>query len=172
MRYYIGMKNELNIIAHNIRSAHNVGALLRTADGLGINHIYFTGYTPYPKHDNDSRLPHLSDKIEKQINKTALGAQKSVQWSYEEDIITVLADLKSNDFLLAGLEQTEYSFSLPGFKTPEKLAILLGSEVTGIDSEILKLMDMCLEIPMVGKKESYNVVEAATMAMYQCKLAY
>jgi 23S rRNA (guanosine2251-2'-O)-methyltransferase len=160
----------LVIIAHNIRSAHNVGALLRTAEGLGVTKVYFTGYTPYPRHDNDERLPHLAEKMTQQINKTALGAQNSLAWERIEDIQELLAALRKKGFQLAGLEQASNSVSLINFKPPAKLALLLGSEVTGVDNELLEKLDFCLEIPMRGEKESYNVVEAATMAMYQCLL--
>lgn len=164
------MKNELHIIAHDIRSIHNVGSLFRTCDGLGINHVYLTGYTPYPRILEDRRLPHIVEKLDKYIDKTALGAQHSVKWTHHEDILEVIKKLKEDGFTVAGLEQTGYSLSLPGFKPPSKLAILLGSEVTGIDDQLLKELDLCLEIPMVGQKESFNVVEAATMAMYHCTL--
>ncbi len=162
------MSNSLIIIAHNIRSAHNVGALLRTADGLGVTKLYFTGYTPYPKQSNDQRLPHIAEKMTQQINKTALGAQDSLVWERIEDIQVVLTHLRKNGFQVAGLEQTNDSISLQNFKPHPQLAVVLGSEVTGIDKELLSSVDYCLEIPMVGSKESFNVVEAATMVMYQC----
>lgn len=164
------MKPELTIIAHDIRSIHNVGSLLRTSDGLGVSHIYFTGYTPYPQQEKDSRLPHLAEKINQQIHKTALGAEKTVPWTHNEDIHAVIVTLKSEGFSIVGLEQAPNSVPLPEFVAPSRLAILIGSEVTGIEKELLKKLDYCLEIPMVGKKESFNVVEATTMAIYHCQL--
>lgn len=164
------MLNELVVIAHNIRSTHNVGSLLRTAEGLGVTKVYMSGYTPYPKIINDPRLPHISSKLDQQINKTALNAQKSLSWEYFESIEPVLNQLKNEGYLLSGLEQTANSKSLPDFRPPEKLAVVLGSEVDGLDPSIISLLDYCLEIPMVGKKESFNVVEAATMLMYHCLL--
>lgn len=165
------MPVSLIVIAHNIRSAHNVGSLLRTADGLGVKKVYFTGYTPYPRHPADERLPHLAGKTTKQIDKTALGAQNSVDWEYIEDVRKVIKDLREDSYTIAGLEQAPGSISLPRFKPPARLALLLGSEVTGIDDDLLPLVDYCLEIPMAGTKESFNVVEAATMAIYQCLAA-
>lgn len=162
------MPISLVLIAHNIRSTHNIGSLLRTADGLGVEKIYFSGYTPYPKYEHDERLPHIANKIHNQISKTALGAEDSVAWEHFEDITNVLKALKDQDYEIAGLEQTKTSVQLPDFKPPQKLAILLGSEVTGIDHELITQMDYCLEIPMIGTKESFNVVEASTMAMYHC----
>jgi 23S rRNA (guanosine2251-2'-O)-methyltransferase len=77
---------EVVLIVHNVRSTHNVGSLLRSADGFGISHVYLTGYTPYPKKDNDERLPHIADKLQRQINKTALGADKNIAWSQSDEI--------------------------------------------------------------------------------------
>ena len=70
---------DIRLIVHDVRSTHNVGSLLRTADGLGVRHVYFTGYTPYPVKENDTRLPHISTKLTKDIHKTALGAEQTVQ---------------------------------------------------------------------------------------------
>ncbi len=156
----------LIIVAHNIRSVHNVGALLRTADGLGIAQVYLTGYTPYPLMSPDSRLPHLAAKINKQINKTALGAEQTDMWQYNEDVAVVIKRLAHDGYVIAGLEQSENSQSLTSYKIPEKLVVILGSEVSGIDPMVLEKLDIVLEIPMLGTKESFNVVEAATMAMY------
>lgn len=163
------MPGSLVLIAHNIRSAHNVGALLRTCEGLGVEKLYLTGYTPYPVAPDDSRLPHIARKLDKQISKISLGAEKTMRWEYSEDIIEVLGNLKKDGFSIAGLEQHKESTPLSSFRSPEKLAILLGSEVTGIKHELLKMTDLILEIPMAGRKESFNVVEAAAMAMYHCK---
>lgn len=162
------MKPKLAIIAHNIRSTHNVGSLLRTSDGLGVSEIYFTGYTPYPAKINDSRLPHISGKLTQQIHKTALGAENSVIWHQSDDVVTVIEGLRDQGYAIVGLEQAQDSVSLQDFKCPEKLALLIGSEVTGIDKELFQHLDLCVEIPMVGKKESFNVIEATTMALYQC----
>ncbi len=162
------MSKQLVIIAHNIRSTHNVGSLLRTADGLGVDHIYLTGYTPYPLVAHDERLPHISQKLTDQIHKTALGAEMSVPWSHYETAEEAIDLLRIDNYSVAGLEQTPESISLPTFHAPDRLAIVLGSEVSGIDLSLLQLVDYTLEIPMTGTKESFNVVEAATMALYHC----
>lgn len=93
----------LVLIAHNLRSAHNVGSLLRTADGLGLQAVYLTGYTPYPLSPNDVRLPHLGQKIEKQIAKTALGAEKTRIWKHETDIIPLIERLRGDGYQMAAL---------------------------------------------------------------------
>lgn len=156
------------LVAHNLRSTHNVGSLLRTADGLGVQQVYLTGYTPYPLQPKDDRLPHLAHKIDKQITKTALGAEKSVVWKQSAEVESVIEQLKQDGFAIVALEQTEHSVRLPDFQPPHKLALIVGREVEGIESELLSLCDQAVEIPMLGQKESYNVVQAAAMALYHC----
>ncbi len=158
------------LIAHNLRSAHNVGSLLRTAEGLGVETVYLTGYTPYPKMDKDTRLPHLAAKIDKQIAKTALDAEKSIGWRHEDEIEPLIAKLKQHGFVVAALEQASGSVKLPDYIAPDKIAIVVGREVEGIEPGVLRLCDKVLEIPMFGKKESFNVVQAAAMALYQFRL--
>jgi 23S rRNA (guanosine2251-2'-O)-methyltransferase len=160
---------EIIIIAHDIRSTHNVGSLLRTAEGLGVQTVYFTGYTPYPLHDGDQRLPHLAQKVHKQIQKTALGAETLVDWHYNEDVTAVIKELKATDYHMVALEQSPDSVKLPDFQPPEKMTILLGREVEGLSPELLALCAATIEIPMFGQKESFNVVQAAAMAVYHCR---
>lgn len=159
------------LIAHNLRSSHNVGSLLRTAEGLGAAKVWLTGYSPYPLSGKDNRLPHLARKTDGQIAKTALGAEKMVPWGYTEDIKPLLESLKDDGFKIAGLEQAPGSTKLPGFKPPAKLALLVGREVEGLEPEILKMCDLVLEIPMQGRKESFNVAQAAAMALYHLRFA-
>lgn len=161
---------EIIVIFHNIRSAHNVGSLLRTSDGFGVEHVYFTGYTPYPKMGNDARLPHIANKLSNKIHKTALGAEDSVKWSKAADISKLLKQLKAKGYIIIGLEQTESSVTLKSFSPPAKSVLLLGSEVEGITKELLKECDTYLEIPMYGSKESFNVVQAAAIALYHLRV--
>lgn len=161
---------QIIVIAHNLRSTHNVGSLLRTAEGLGATRVYLTGYTPYPMQENDSRLPHEVAKLHKQIQKTALGAETSQAWSHADDIFAVFTELRSDGFVIAALEQTETSVSLPNFKPSQKIAIVLGREAEGVEASILAACDIAIEIPMAGQKESFNVVQAAAMALYHCAL--
>ncbi len=162
---------EIVLIAHNLRSCHNVGSLLRTADGLGIKKVYLTGYTPYPQHPNDTRLPHLSTKISKQISKTALGAEVMVPWQHHDGITNLLVGLKANGFTIAAIEQSHHAVSLPEYAPPGKIALLVGREVEGVEQAVLALCDKILEIPMFGTKESFNVVQAAAMAMFHCRFS-
>jgi 23S rRNA (guanosine2251-2'-O)-methyltransferase len=157
------------LIAHNIRSCHNVGSFLRTADGLGIEEVIFTGYTPYPHTNNDERLPHISMKLNRQIHKSALGAETTQNWNYSLDIFDAIKKLKSRGYTVAALEQSEYSTLLPSYNPPEKIALIVGREVEGIEDEVLEMSDLIIEIPMAGEKESFNVSQAAAIALYHCK---
>jgi tRNA G18 (ribose-2'-O)-methylase SpoU len=157
------------LIAHNLRSIHNVGSLLRTAEGLGITKVILSGYTPHPAYVNDRRLPHEAAKLTKQIHKTALGAEETQAWAYHHEILPILAKLKREGYTIAALEQTDDSKELPSYHPPEKLAIVLGREVEGVEPDVLGACDIALEIPMYGSKESYNVVQAAAMALYHCR---
>lgn len=163
------MSRSIIVIAHDLRSTHNVGSLLRTAEGLGVKHVYLTGYTPYPHQKADTRLPHEAAKIHRAIQKTALGAESSQAWSREDDLDVLLARLKGEGYLLAALEQADNAVRLPDWQPTDKVAILLGREVEGIEPEILKKMDITLEIPMYGTKESFNVVQAAAMSLYHLR---
>ena len=159
----------LLLIAHNVRSAHNVGSLLRTADGLGVQTVFLTGYTPYPVEANDKRLPHIAEKVERQIHKTALGAEKTVGWKHEEDIFGLIDKLKRDGFKIAALEQADGSVKLPSFTPTDSIALIVGREVEGIETDIVKQADIILEIPMLGQKESLNVASAAAIALYHLR---
>ena len=160
---------QIVLIAHNLRSTHNAGSLLRTAEGLGVQKVILSGYTPHPMHENDRRLPHEAGKIGRAINKTALGAEDMVKWEHHADILPVIKKLQKSGYTVAALEQTEDSRELPGYHPPDKIALVVGREVEGIDPDVLDACDMTLEIPMFGKKESFNVVQAAAMALYHCR---
>jgi len=165
---------EIVVIAHNIRSTHNVGAIFRTAEGFGVNHIILSGYTPYPhlgrgnNTQRDPRLPHIAEKLHKQIHKTALGAEDIVPFTQQD--IPDVQRLRNQGFVILGLEQTPDSILLPDYTAPEKIALILGEEVHGIPADVLSECDACVEIPMRGKKESFNVSVAAGIALYSLSL--
>lgn len=156
---------DIIVIAHNIRSTHNVGAIFRTSEGFGVSKLILSGYTPYPSIRNDTRLPHIADKLTKQISKTALGAETIVPFEYLEELS--LPSLKSEGYRIVALEQDNRSISLKNYTPPEKIALLIGEEVHGITQELLEQCEDILEIPMVGKKESFNVSVATGIALYQ-----
>ncbi len=155
---------EIIVIAHNIRSAHNVGSIFCTAEGFGVQKIVLSGYTPYPKIENDTRLPHIADKLTAQIHKTALGAETIVPFTYLETLDLGMLDLAG--YRLIALEQDVRSITLRAYDPPEKIALLLGEEVHGITPELLTQVDEIIEIPMHGEKESFNVSVATGIALY------
>ena len=153
------------LVVHNVRSAHNVGSMLRTADGLGITRVYLTGYSPYPSLKNDARLPHVAARTHHQISKTALGAEKTTKWSHRQNIEQLLGKLKNEAYEVIALEQTQGATELRKFKPTSDIA-LIGSEVGGLPPVVLDLCDKDVHIPMCGKKESFNVAVAAAIALY------
>lgn len=156
---------EIIVIAHNIRSTHNVGSLFRTCEGFGVQKIFLTGYTPYPwTEKTDPRLPHIAEKLTHQIHKTALGAEILVPFIHQET--PDLETLKKQGYRIVALEQTKSSIDIRRYNIPYKIALLLGEEVSGIESELLQLCDDVVEIPMSGAKESFNVSVAAGIALY------
>ncbi|HUP26296.1 MAG TPA: TrmH family RNA methyltransferase [Candidatus Limnocylindrales bacterium] len=165
------MSRRVALIVHNVRSCHNVGSLLRTAEGLGLEMVYLTGYTPYPLIGSDERLPHIALKSHRQIEKTALGAELTLPWRHRHEILTAIAELRQAGFVVAGLEQTAQSINLTTWVPPQRVAIIVGRETFGMEPETLQLCDTVVEIPMRGRKESFNVVQAAAMALYHCVFA-
>ncbi|NTW61485.1 RNA methyltransferase [Candidatus Saccharibacteria bacterium] len=155
---------EIIVIAHNIRSTHNIGSIFRTCEGFGVSKIIISGYSPYPKISNDKRLPHISEKLTLQIHKTALGAETIVPFEYQE--IPDLSSLRQQDYRIVGLEQDSTSVMIDRYQRPPKVALLLGEEVHGITDDMRQSCDDLIEIPMHGKKESFNVSVAAGIALY------
>ncbi|MCX6728543.1 MAG: TrmH family RNA methyltransferase [Candidatus Saccharibacteria bacterium] len=155
---------EIVVIAYNIRSTHNIGSIFRTCEGFGVSKIIISGYSPYPKLPNDKRLPHLVEKLTGQIHKSALGAEAMVPFEYTERVD--FASLKESGFTIVGLEQDAHSVLINKFKCPQKIALILGEEVHGLTKDIRESCDLLLEIPMHGKKESFNVSVATGIALY------
>ena len=160
---------KIALIVHNVRSAHNVGSILRSADGFGIDRVFLTGYTPYPHADNDVRLPHIAKRASSKIAKTALGAEESVKWKYCSDIKALLRQLRNQGFIIAALEQTAESANLADFQPRQPTALIVGSEVGGIYKNILLAADSKVSIPMLGAKDSFNVAVAAAVALYHLR---
>ena len=155
---------EIIVIAHNIRSTHNIGSIFRTCEGFGVSKIIISGYSPYPKLPHDLRLPHLSEKLTAQIHKTALGAEDMVPFEYQKEL--KLDKLKEQGYVIVGLEQDKRSKPINKYVTPQKAALLLGEEVRGLTADLRDQCDDLIEIPMAGQKESFNVSVAAGIALY------
>lgn len=155
---------EIIVIAHNIRSTHNVGSIFRTCEGFGISCLFLTGYSPYPLLANDQRLPHLAAKLTAQIHKTALGAETTLPFAVHP--LPPFERLHADGFTILGLEQDPRAVPLNEFRVPDKVALLIGEEVAGIETSLRKSCDALIEIPMRGQKESFNVSVATGIALY------
>lgn len=162
----MGNRKSIVLVVDDARSAENVGSMLRTADGLGIVRVYLCGITPYPAHKNDARLPHLAASVNKKISKTALGAEKSVNWTYLPAVTDALGELKNQGYQLIALEQTARSIDITDLMTEDKIALIVGNEISGVSSGALAEAKRHVNIPMQGKKESFNVSTAAAMALF------
>lgn len=162
---------EITLVLHNIRSTYNVGAILRTAEGLGIGAVVYSGYTP--RYNDAKLLPHLRTKLNHQIAKSALGAEEMVQQKMVDDLVGWLEDERAADKTIIGLENNLAPEEVPkklilGEKLPEmrEVVLVLGEEVSGIPPEIRERLDYFLEIPMSGRKESFNVSVATAIALW------
>ncbi|MBR2839769.1 TrmH family RNA methyltransferase [Candidatus Saccharibacteria bacterium] len=162
---------EMILVLNNIRSTYNVGAILRTAEGFGVERVVLSGYTPRV-HDMNL-LPHLREKLDHEIHKTALGAEEMLEIYAFDDIKAELEKLKEQRCKIVGLEnniEVNNLYAINDSKLKErlgeKIVLILGEEVNGIDAELYDLIDLFVEIPMRGQKESFNVSVAAGIAMY------
>lgn len=159
--------NKIALLLHDIRSTHNVGSILRTAECFGVSHIYFSGYTPYPLLPKDQRLPHIANKLTKQIHKTALGAETMIECSYFESHEKAINQAKSDSYnITVCLEQDNKSIKLNDFIPSGNILLIVGNETKGIDDWTKNYVDAIIEIPQLGNKESLNVSNATAIAIY------
>lgn len=163
---------EIKVVLHNIRSAHNVGSILRTAEGFGVKQVLFSGYTP--RYHDQNLLPHLRDKLDKQIAKTALGAENLIELYSSGDILSDLKKFKEDGWQIIGLENNikderllELGNKILNDKITSQVILILGEEVNGINSSFYDIIDYFIEIPMKGKKESFNVSVATGIALFE-----
>ncbi len=147
------MNTELHLIAHDIRSRENVGALFRMADALGVAKLWLTGYTPFPP--------------DEKIHKTALGAETWVPCTHETAIDRVFEELSRQGIPVFALEKVAGATTVQDFSPPVRMALLLGTETTGVPASLLERCAGVLQIPQVGKKESLNVSMAAAIAAWE-----
>ena len=153
---------KLYLILHDIRSAYNVGAIFRSADGAGVSKVYLTGYTPLPPMVEKE----FKTKAEKMIEKTALGAELSVEWEYNDNLEELLGRLKKDNCNIVALEKTIDAIDVNEYETENSTVLILGNEVDGVSEDVLIRCDAVVSIPMRGAKESLNVSVAAGIAMY------
>jgi 23S rRNA (guanosine2251-2'-O)-methyltransferase len=142
-------------VLENVRSAYNVGSVLRTADAFLLEAVYTTGYTAHPPH--------------KEISKTALGADESVCSKHFANAAEAIDDLKANGYRVLAIEQAESSHLLNKFTLAqgEKLAVVFGNEVSGVEQATILLCDGCIEIPQLGMKHSLNISVAAGIVVWE-----
>jgi len=143
------------VVLENIRSAYNVGSVLRTADAFLLQAVYTTGYTAHPPH--------------KQVAKTALGADETVHTKHFKNAAEVIEDLKTQGYKIFAAEQAEGSYELQAlsFEKNDKLAVIFGNEVTGVEQNTIQLCDGCIEIPQLGMKHSLNIAVAAGVVLWE-----
>lgn len=149
--------NKIPIIAvlENVRSAYNVGSVFRTADAFLIEAIYICGYTAYPPH--------------KEIKKTALGADETVSWKHFKNIREAIEDIRKQDYKVYAVEQAQDSYKLQAisYEHDEKIAVIFGNEVTGVEQTTIEQCDGCIEIPQLGMKHSLNISVAAGIVLWE-----
>ncbi|MCM5528493.1 RNA methyltransferase [Parasegetibacter sp. NRK P23] len=143
--FRLSEKTPLVLVLDNVRSMHNVGSIFRTADAFLLESIVLCGYTPQPPH--------------RDIHKTALGATETVQWRYAASLKEAVEELINNGYKVWAIEQAEGSRMLNEFEPEagEKLALILGNEVEGVQASVLPLCEGCIEVPQLGMKHSLNV---------------
>lgn len=150
-------KQQISVVLHDIRSSHNVGSMFRTADALGVDKIYLSGYTPAPK-----------DKFERvnaEIAKVALGAEQTIPWESTKDVSVLIEKLKSEKNTIVAIEQHADAQDYKEFKVKGSTVFIFGNEVEGVSEDVLSQCDDFVEIPMRGKKESLNVSVAFGVAL-------
>ena len=146
--------SQLIAVLHDVRSMHNIGAAFRNADAFGIKKLILSGFSPSPPRP--------------EISKTAIGAEEFVDWESTESITEKLEYLKKEGYLIVGLEQTDQSILIPDYKPPQdqKICLVFGNEVTGLDKKLLPFVDTFIEIPQYGNKHSLNVSVTVGISLY------
>ena len=153
-------KVPLVMVLDNIRSVHNVGSVLRTADAMRIEAVYMCGITATPP--------------SAEMHKTALGAEDSVKWRYYNDTLQAVSELKAAGYVVLAVEQVEGSLKLGAFKfdPSKRYALVMGNEVKGVRQDVVDACDQALEIPQYGTKHSMNVSVTAGIVMWEAASAY
>ncbi len=147
-------KKPIVVVLDNVRSQHNIGSAFRTSDAFLVEKVVLCGICATPP------TP--------EIHKSALGAEFSVEWSYKEDSVEAVKELKAQGYTIVGVEQTENSTFLNNFqlKSEQKYAFVFGNEVKGVRQQVIDLCDMCLEIPQWGTKHSLNISVAVGVVLW------
>jgi tRNA G18 (ribose-2'-O)-methylase SpoU len=143
------------VVLENIRSAYNVGSVFRTADAFLLESVYLVGYTAFPPH--------------KEIRKTALGAEESVNWKHFKTMSEAIDAIHQLGYALVAAEQTDRSVPLHLWEEPASpgLALVMGNEVTGVEQDTLEACEHVVEIPQLGMKHSLNIATAAGVVLWE-----
>jgi 23S rRNA (guanosine2251-2'-O)-methyltransferase len=149
---------EVAVLLHNVRSAHNVGSIFRTADAAGVSRVCLSGYTPRPVD--------AFGRTQKEIAKTALGAEIYLPWMYEKSPMKILSLLRKEGWRIVGVEQDARAKDYRSLKTKNKTVFIFGNEVLGLSKTLRDACDVLVEIPMRGKKESLNVAVTAGVVLF------
>ncbi len=156
-------RNPVVFILHNIRSLENVGLFFRLADALLIEKVYLTGYTGFPRLENDTREERIISHAEKEIQKTAIKLVPVVPWEQNKNIDDILSSLKENNYQIIGVEQTDESIDYRKADYKKPIALLFGHERTGVEDELLEKCDFIVHIPMLGIGNSHNVATSGAI---------
>lgn len=150
-------KLPLTVVLDNVRSLNNIGSVFRTSDAFRVEHIALCGITATPPH--------------REIHKTALGAEDSVEWSYHEDATECVRGLKEKGYRIYAVEIAHDSIKLDAMtqlrNNALKIALVFGNEIEGVQESVMELCDGALEIPQYGTKHSLNVSCAAAIAIWE-----
>lgn len=143
------------VVLENIRSAYNVGSVFRTSDAFLVEAIYIIGYSAKPPH--------------KEIKKTALGAEETVAWQHFATTAEAISVLREQGYKVYAIEQVADSYKLNaiGFELNEKMALIFGNEVSGVEQSTINVCDGCIEIPQAGMKHSLNIATAAGVVLWE-----
>lgn len=147
-------KLPVTVVLDNVRSMHNIGSIFRTSDGFAVEQVCLCGITAQPPH--------------REIEKTALGATQSVNWTYFETPLQAVEQLRQDGYQIIAIEQAKNSIMLNEFNpdTTKKYALIFGNEVNGVSDEVMQNIDACIEIPQFGTKHSFNIVVSAGIVLW------
>lgn len=147
------------VVLNSIRSSYNVGSIFRTSDGAMIEKLILCGYTPQPP--------------KKEVLKTALGSQDSVEWEFVENPINAIKEYKNKGYTICALEQTNDNISYDELKKSNlPLCLIVGNEISGVNQELIDKCDISIEIPQYGIKQSLNVAVAYGIAIFELRKIY
>lgn len=147
-------KHPVIVILDDVRSMHNVGSAFRTCDAFAAEAIYLCGYTPTPPH--------------RDIHKTALGATETVTWQHHPTTAEAVRTARDNGYKIYAVEQAHNSTMLNSFTLAnEKIALIFGNEVSGVNSDVMQMTDGCIEIPQWGAKHSLNIAVSVGVVLWE-----